>query len=40
MKSFFSLEAETLALFTFEKREGSSEDNLRLVVRPRGRSLM
>ena len=37
---FFSLEAETLALFTTEKREVSSANSLTLVVRPRGRSLM
>ena len=39
-KSLFSLEAETLVLFTTEKREVSSANNLTLVVRPRGRSLM
>ena len=37
---FFSLEAETLALFTTEKREVSSANSLTLIVRPRGRSLM
>ena len=39
-KSLFNLEAETLALFTTEKREVSSANSLALVVRPRGRSLM
>ena len=34
-KSFFSLEAETLALFTSEKREVSSANSLTLAVRPR-----
>ena len=40
IKSLFSLEAETLAIFTTEKREISSANNLKLVVTPRGRSLM
>ena len=39
-KPLFSLEAETMALFTTEKSEVSSENSLTLVVRPRGRSLM
>ena len=39
-KSLFSLEAETLALFTTEKREVSSANSLTVVVRPRGRSLI
>ena len=39
-KSLFSLEAETLALFTSEKGEISSANRLTLVVRPSGRSLM
>ena len=39
-KSLFSLEKETLALFTTEKREVSSANSLALVVRARGRSLM
>ena len=39
-KLLFSLEAETLALFTTEKREVSSGNSLTLIVRPRGRSLM
>ena len=39
-KSLFSLQAETLALFTTEKRELSSVNSLTLVVRPGGRSLM
>ena len=40
IKSLFSLEAETLVLFTTEKRQVSSANSLTLVVRPRGRSLM
>ena len=39
-KSLFGLEAETLTLLTNEKREVSYANNLTLVVRPRGRSLM
>ena len=39
-KSLFSLEEETLALFTTEKREVSSANSLTVVVRPRGRSLI
>ena len=39
-KSLFSLEAETLALFTTEKSKVSSANSLTLVVRPRGKSLM
>ena len=39
-KSLFRLEVERLALFTTEKKEGSSANNLTSVVRPRGRSLM
>ena len=39
-KSLFNLEAETLALFTTEKREVSSANSLALVVTPRGSSLM
>ena len=39
-KSQFRLEEETLALFTTEKREVSSANNLASVVRPKGRSLM
>ena len=35
-KWLFSLEAETLALFTTEKREVSSANSLPLVVRPKG----
>ena len=35
-KSLFSLEPETLALFTPEKREVSSGNSLTLVVRTRG----
>ena len=40
IKSLFSLEAETLTLFTNEKREVLSANILTLVVRPRRRSLM
>ena len=44
IKSLFSVEAETLALFTTEKRENSltisSAYSLTIVVRPRGGSLM
>ena len=39
-KLLFSLEAETLRLFTNEKSEVSPANSLTLVVRPRGRSLM
>ena len=39
-KSLVSLEAETLALFTTERREVWLANSLTLVVRPRGRSLM
>ena len=39
-KSLFSLEAETLALFTTQKREVSSTNSLTIIVRPRERSLM
>ena len=39
-KSLFSLEAETLALFTTEKRGVSSANSLTLVVRPIWRSFM
>ena len=39
-KSLLSLEAETMALFTTEKREVSSANDLTLLVRPRGTSLM
>ena len=39
-KSLFSLDGQALALFTFEKREVSSANNLILEVRPAGRSLM
>ena len=39
-KLLFSLEAESLSLFTTEKREVSSGNSSTLVVRPRRRSLM
>ena len=39
-QSLLELESKTLALFTTEKREASSANNLTLVVRPRGGSLM
>ena len=39
-KPLFSPEAETIALFTTEKREASSANSLTLVVRPRRMSLM
>ena len=39
-KPLFRLEVESLGLFTTEKREVSSANNLTSVIRPRGRSLM
>ena len=39
-KSLFSLDAETLALFTTEEKEISSANSLTIVARPRGRSLI
>ena len=40
VKSLFSLGAETLALFTTEKRQVLSANNLTSVVRPKERRLM